>query len=309
MPPSSSSSSSSHFRLRRTVSLTHAPSPSRATNPRYYCPPNSTTPRPFKCGGVDRYCPRGSGKSTYVSSGYYTAGNEGDLLNLTRTRQVLCTAGSFCIIGVRHLCPAGTYGNRSGETGTRLLDVPHLSTLRSARRTDGAAGTASTIIEPADNNPHEHYNDDEQSHYAKQRGHGSVRTTEGGFNRDGIVHHAASSFCSGWCPAVRCCSARARERQNTEEAFPFARPSSHFLPPFLLLSTLRVTTARLAQWRRSRANRVRTQRKVPQRALIALRHDTALLAQWWPTHRFPLREHRCTQSALTQSTAAHCEGR
>ena len=167
-----------------------------------------------------------------MSSGYYTAGNEGDLLNLTRTRQVLCTAGSFCIIGVRHLCPAGTYGNRAGETGTRLLDVPHLSTLRSARRTDGAPGTASTIIEPADNTPHEHYNDDEQSHYAKQRGHGSVRTTEGGFNRDGIVHHAASSFCSGWCPAVRCCSARARERQNTEEAFPFARPSSHFLPPF-----------------------------------------------------------------------------
>lgn len=111
--------------------------------------------------------------------------------------------------------------------------------------------------------------------------------------------------------AQRCVvAARAREKDRTQRKHSRSlAPLLIFSPPFLLLSTLRVTTARLAQWRRSRANRVHTQRKVPRRALIALRHDTALLAQWWPTHRFPLREHRCTQSALTQSTAARCEGR
>ena len=144
----------------------------------YFCPPNSTTPQTHVCGGVDRYCPRGSGRPTFVNLGYYTAGNEEDLANLTRTRQVLCEAGSFCVVGVRQLCPAGVFGNVSGLTGTRLLDVPIRSTL--------------LPLTPER---------DEAELYAKQNGYGSARTTEGGFNRDGIVHHASSSMCSGWCPA------------------------------------------------------------------------------------------------------------
>ena len=36
--------------------------------------------------------------------------------HLTKTKEHKCEKGSFCIDGVRHLCPAGRYGSKDGET-------------------------------------------------------------------------------------------------------------------------------------------------------------------------------------------------
>ena len=40
------------------------------------------------CGDASVYCPLGSPVPTRVSAGFYTTGNDGDLLNSTRFNQV-----------------------------------------------------------------------------------------------------------------------------------------------------------------------------------------------------------------------------
>ncbi|OQR99844.1 hypothetical protein ACHHYP_04245 [Achlya hypogyna] len=94
----------------------------------YYCPLGTIKAVP--CGGAGVYCPQGSSVPTAVSIGYYTIttttlngdaaalyvpGAEGMLTGLsTRVAQVPCEPGTFCINGVKQLCPAGTYGATSG---------------------------------------------------------------------------------------------------------------------------------------------------------------------------------------------------
>jgi hypothetical protein len=88
----------------------------------YFCPSGSSTPSP--CGSADKYCPAGSGAAVSVSSGYYTTPVTGSVTN--RTGQAQCEAGSYCVSGVKYLCPGGVYGAAVGLTATvsaRLLSI------------------------------------------------------------------------------------------------------------------------------------------------------------------------------------------
>ena len=51
------------------------------------------------------FCPPGSAAPTRVKRGYYTVGRPG-----ARIGQVLCERGHYCVLGVRHKCPGGTFG-------------------------------------------------------------------------------------------------------------------------------------------------------------------------------------------------------
>ena len=85
----------------------------------YYCPIGSTSNTQFPCGGDDVYCPEGSSEPIPVSSGYYTiegAYTEDGWANLTRTKQVECPQGHFCVGGVRFGCPPGTFNSGFGQT-------------------------------------------------------------------------------------------------------------------------------------------------------------------------------------------------
>lgn len=86
----------------------------------YYCPSArgkpSTNAKQLPCGSVDKFCPDRSALPQSVSVGYYTKGGEGfgnDAI-FHRTHQEICPKGSFCLGGVRYLCPKGTYGEKVG---------------------------------------------------------------------------------------------------------------------------------------------------------------------------------------------------
>ena len=70
---------------------------------------NATT---LQCGGVQYYCPKGSFYPQIVQGGYYSIG--GGINNLTRTDQVICAKGSYCVGAISYLCPPKTYGNSTG---------------------------------------------------------------------------------------------------------------------------------------------------------------------------------------------------
>ncbi|DAZ95639.1 TPA: hypothetical protein N0F65_002268 [Lagenidium giganteum] len=99
----------------------------------YYCPLATTTPTP--CGSVSVYCPTGSRLPVTVTTGYYTVwqtfassarddstvedgyldgGALASINQTTRVAQRICEAGSYCINGVKRLCPPGVYGSQSG---------------------------------------------------------------------------------------------------------------------------------------------------------------------------------------------------
>ncbi len=78
----------------------------------YWCPAGSTHGQVHVCGNNTVYCPTGSSHASPVAPGYYTSG--GDSTGATRTQQLQCTAGSFCLAGVRISCPFGTYGSVPG---------------------------------------------------------------------------------------------------------------------------------------------------------------------------------------------------
>lgn len=78
----------------------------------YYCPPGSTTPTAILCG-AGQYCPAGSGIPRQASSGYYVDGGVSATTNIT---EVVCPVGTYCVNGVKTLCPAGVFGNNQGAT-------------------------------------------------------------------------------------------------------------------------------------------------------------------------------------------------
>lgn len=78
----------------------------------YYCIDGTIGPNATECGGDNYYCPIGSKEPIRVSLGYYSTGPT----PTTRTKQVLCERGYYCIEGRRHPCPSGMYGEKYGET-------------------------------------------------------------------------------------------------------------------------------------------------------------------------------------------------
>ena len=101
--------------------LTHSPLP--PTNHERRSPEGSITGRQRECGGTDRYCPWGSAEPTPVKEGWYTIGGgtggglqgrqgDGDFAFIaqptqTRTDEVECPIGHFCVKGIKKPCPAG----------------------------------------------------------------------------------------------------------------------------------------------------------------------------------------------------------
>jgi hypothetical protein len=84
----------------------------------WYCPVGSVQPFQFSCisahnaaGGrtATLYCPEGSTRPLHTAQGYYAVSphfEEGGGFG----GQKVCPRGSYCIEGMRHLCPAGRYG-------------------------------------------------------------------------------------------------------------------------------------------------------------------------------------------------------
>lgn len=66
----------------------------------YYCPEGSVYARQNPCGHAKFICPAGSSAPQEVTQGYYSVGNEMELV---------CPSGYYCKDGLRLSCPAGTY--------------------------------------------------------------------------------------------------------------------------------------------------------------------------------------------------------
>lgn len=78
----------------------------------YYCVGASPSATQHECGGPDVYCPAGSSDTTAVPEGYMSVGGTAS----TRSGIEICPRGSYCIAGVRELCPAGRYGASEAMT-------------------------------------------------------------------------------------------------------------------------------------------------------------------------------------------------
>lgn len=97
----------------------------------YYCPINSTSSTQFECGSVDKFCPQGSAEPQIADTGFYTVGPDGEIgssTNATRSGQVGCEPGHFCIYGRRYECFEGTFGDQAlypsqNRLSTRQVDL------------------------------------------------------------------------------------------------------------------------------------------------------------------------------------------
>ena len=85
-----------------------------------FCPAGSVTSCPFRCGSIDRFCPKGSAAPVLAGSGYRTvdaAGNgnatDTEISLAMRVQAVPCAMGHYCIDGLQVQCPQGTFGDRS----------------------------------------------------------------------------------------------------------------------------------------------------------------------------------------------------
>jgi hypothetical protein len=81
--------------------------------PGFYCSGASTSATAEPCGGEGVYCPRGSGAPRTPRPGFFTAAEDGSAdadSVLSRSRELPCPAGSYCVGGVRAPCPAGRFG-------------------------------------------------------------------------------------------------------------------------------------------------------------------------------------------------------
>lgn len=92
----------------------------------YVCPPASTSAKQQPCGSPAVYCPPHSVIPTPVTTGWYTigsvsaAGQTQQTLDAdTRTSQVVCEPGYFCMNGLRLPCASGFFGSTAGlSSGT-----------------------------------------------------------------------------------------------------------------------------------------------------------------------------------------------
>lgn len=86
----------------------------------FFCPQGSTIPTQMQCGSVDVYCPIGSDVPIAVSPGYYTISEDSKAdptsaaTMTTRSAQIKCQPGYYCISGERFPCPAGIFGGSFG---------------------------------------------------------------------------------------------------------------------------------------------------------------------------------------------------
>jgi hypothetical protein len=93
-----------------------SPSCSGQCSAGFACGWASTNSTMKACGGLDFYCPAGSGAPTPVDIGYYTPADEP---MHARTRQAVCEPGYWCAGGVRRACPAGRYGAVAAQSSAQ----------------------------------------------------------------------------------------------------------------------------------------------------------------------------------------------
>ena len=78
----------------------------------YYCPAGSNTSSVEECGGVDVYCPEGTGSPLVVAEGFNSVPEQSPAY--VRHGVIKCEPGSYCTSGVRYPCPPGRYGAEYG---------------------------------------------------------------------------------------------------------------------------------------------------------------------------------------------------
>ena len=84
--------------------------PTGGCEPGFYCPDGSTSNRPNPCGGNNVFCPPSAVAPQSVGPGNFSAGGT----PTTRSQQLPCPPGSYCVSGVAQPCPAGRFGSVAG---------------------------------------------------------------------------------------------------------------------------------------------------------------------------------------------------
>lgn len=85
----------------------------------YYCPEASSSPTEHRCGAVHLYCPAGSSEPKLVDAGFFTADEAGQIE--TRSSQLPCPRGYFCVEGARRPCAPGRFGSYVAPNYTDAL--------------------------------------------------------------------------------------------------------------------------------------------------------------------------------------------
>ena len=103
-----------------------------------------------KCGSPDKYSTSGQTSCSTVQPGYFSTpldNEDGDLQRTWRTGEEICPLGHYCIAGVSHECPRGTYGGITALTSIEcsgpcspIYDCPAGSTNRLGNGAECKAG-------------------------------------------------------------------------------------------------------------------------------------------------------------------------
>lgn len=119
-------------------------------SPGFFCPTGSSLPTQVQCGvtrGASVFCPAGSSRPLPVSSGSYSIGGFDGIIglssNATRTAQVPCEPGHYCIDGIKRQCPEGTFGSEfslSSEACSGLCAPGHFCPPGSVSKTELRCG-------------------------------------------------------------------------------------------------------------------------------------------------------------------------
>ena len=103
---------------------------SRSCPAGYYCPVGSICPDllgpedsgpAFECGSNTVYCAGGNSAPVAIRDGRYSSGGT----ETTRSQEISCEKGYYCISGIRFPCPAGKYGDLLAQTGAASCKSCH----------------------------------------------------------------------------------------------------------------------------------------------------------------------------------------
>lgn len=82
--------------------------------PGFYCPLGTIRGETNPCGNSSLYCPLGSSIPIVVPRGYFSVDKQGIEFSDSKTKSAIlpCPYGSYCINGIKLLCPSGRFGNQ-----------------------------------------------------------------------------------------------------------------------------------------------------------------------------------------------------
>ncbi len=75
----------------------------------YYCPRGAS--QPIRCDHAESFCPQGTPMRVPARAGFYT--------DDSRTQEIECEPGFYCINGIKRPCPSRTYGDEEGLKSDR----------------------------------------------------------------------------------------------------------------------------------------------------------------------------------------------